>query len=54
MKAAQSQVRVEAQTPDPARPGQYLPITLQLLNVNGDLFRGTHEIAADGELAIAA
>lgn len=41
VKAAQSQVRIEPQVPDPARPGQYQPITLQLLNISGDLFGGT-------------
>ncbi|MBN9121211.1 MAG: hypothetical protein J0I06_19010 [Planctomycetes bacterium] len=39
--AARCQVTAEPQQPDPARPGQYLPSTLQFLQVTGDLFRGT-------------
>lgn len=38
--AAKCQLKAEEQLPDPARPGQYLPTTLQLLNVTGDLFHG--------------
>ena len=37
---ARCQVRADPQAPDPARPGQYLPTTLQFLNVAGDLFHG--------------
>ena len=37
---ARCQMRADAQLPDPARPGQYLPTTLQLVNVAGDLFHG--------------
>ncbi|MBM3979076.1 MAG: DUF748 domain-containing protein [Planctomycetes bacterium] len=41
VSAARCAVKADAQQPDPARPGQFLPTTLQLLNVTGDLFRGT-------------
>ncbi len=49
---ASCQVTAEAQQPDPARPGQYLPTTLQFLQATGDLFRGTlggqaHVVLAD-------
>jgi hypothetical protein len=38
--AARCQMKADAQTADPARPGQYLPTTLQFLNITGDLFHG--------------
>ncbi len=38
---ARCQVRADPQSPDPARPGHYLPTTLQFLNVAGDLFHGS-------------
>ncbi len=37
---ARCKVTAEPQKPDPARPGQYLPTTLQFLNVSSDLFSG--------------
>ncbi|MCI0699708.1 MAG: DUF748 domain-containing protein [Planctomycetia bacterium] len=37
---ARCQVRADPQQPDPARPGQYLPPTMQFLSVTGDLFHG--------------
>jgi hypothetical protein len=37
---ARCQVKADAQLPDPARPGQYLPTTLQLLAATGGLFKG--------------
>jgi hypothetical protein len=40
LTAARCQVKADAQTPDPARPGMYLPTTLQFLNITGDLFHG--------------
>lgn len=39
--AARCQISAEPQQPDPARPGQFLPTTLQFLQVTGDLFKGT-------------
>jgi hypothetical protein len=41
LTAAKCQVKADAQQPDPARSGQYLPTTLQFLNVTGNLFNGT-------------
>jgi hypothetical protein len=38
--SARCQARADAQQPDPARPGQYLPTVLRLNNVAGDLFHG--------------
>jgi hypothetical protein len=38
--AARCVVTAQPQAPDPARPGQYLPTTLQFLQVTGDLFNG--------------
>ncbi|MBP3957338.1 hypothetical protein J8F10_19000 [Gemmata sp. G18] len=38
--AARCQLRADPQAPDPARPGQHLPTTLQFLNVSSDLFSG--------------
>ena len=38
--AARCALKADAQQPDPARPGQFLPTTLQLLNLSGGLFRG--------------
>lgn len=38
--AARCALKADAQQPDPARPGQFLPTTLQLLNLTGGLFRG--------------
>ena len=37
---AKCQVTAEAQLPDPARPGEYLPVTVQFQKVTGDLFHG--------------
>ncbi len=37
---ARCQLRAEPQSPDPARKGEFLPTTLQFLNVAGDLFHG--------------
>jgi hypothetical protein len=48
--AARCQVRADPQQPDPARPGQYLPTTLQLLNVTGALFRG--ELAGQARVVL--
>src|SRR5262249_35962132 len=39
--APRCQVRADAQQPDPAQPGQFLPTTVQFLSVTGDLFHGT-------------
>lgn len=39
-QALNCQLRAEPQLPDPARPGQYLPPTLQFLNGTGDVFNG--------------
>ena len=38
--AARCLVKSDEQASDPARPGQYLPATLQFLNITGDLFHG--------------
>ncbi|MCS6863733.1 MAG: hypothetical protein RMJ56_06570 [Gemmataceae bacterium] len=40
VKALTCQLKTEAQLPDPARPGQYLPPTLQFLQATGDVFSG--------------
>ncbi|HEY1187216.1 MAG TPA: hypothetical protein VGE74_06130 [Gemmata sp.] len=37
---ARCQVRADPQVPDPARPGRFLPTTLQFSNVAGRLFNG--------------
>ena len=38
--ATNCQIKADAQQPDPARPGQYLPTTVQFLNLAGKLFNG--------------
>ena len=50
--AARCKVSADAQLPDPARPGQYLPTTVQLLNVAGTLFRG--ELGGQARIVLAA
>ena len=39
--AARCQLKADPQQPDPARPGQYLPTTVEFTDVAGDLFHGT-------------
>ncbi len=38
--ATRCQIKADEQQPDPARPGQYLPTTVQFLNLAGELFNG--------------
>jgi hypothetical protein len=47
--SARCQVKADEQLPDPAKPGQFQPTTLQFLKVTGDLFHG----ALGGEARVA-